>query len=84
MRLYCDKRELNYVFFQDKIIADKKQEYIQKRVATTTGEVAESFYIHQLLEGRIEKINNRSDIILHRNCVAKLAKNAVTTKTLID
>jgi hypothetical protein len=59
----CQEANMQYLFMQDKIIADKKNQDIQDGIGSAAGGIAESLYGHQLSEGRVEKINKRDDLL---------------------
>jgi hypothetical protein len=63
----CQKANMQYLFMQDEIIADKKHENIQYCIGSSAGSIAESLYGHQLSEGWVEKINKRNDLLFWHN-----------------
>lgn len=64
MGLEYDKAQVQVLLVQDKIITDKKNEDIQKCIASPAGRITEGLNRHDPAEWRIEKINKRYDPFL--------------------
>lgn len=64
IRLKCYEAEIEHLFLQNKIIANKKNENIQKRVRSAASSITERLHGHQFSERRIKKINKRCNKVL--------------------
>jgi len=58
---YDDKAQVQVLFMEDKIKADKKDENIQQRVRAAAGCIAKGLQGHDLAKGRVEEIYERYD-----------------------
>jgi hypothetical protein len=63
MWLESDKAQVEYLFVQNIIVADKVNDNIQKSIGTAAGSIPESLHRHDFSEGRIEKINKRNYLL---------------------
>ena len=55
---------MNHFFPKNEIVADEINEDVEQSITTSTGQVAEGFFIHECPERRIKKINGIDDQIL--------------------
>jgi hypothetical protein len=60
-----DKWQDEVLLPENKVVADKKQENIQHGVGTATGCITKRKLVHQLAEGRIEKIYDAFNGLFH-------------------
>jgi hypothetical protein len=56
VRTYSDKWQFNYLFFQNEIIADKKQEQVKQSIQPSTCSIIVGGFVKKSFEQRIKKI----------------------------
>ena len=55
---------MHHLFFKNEVVADEVYKDVKQGITTSTGQVAEGFFINQCFEWRIKKINGIDDQIL--------------------
>jgi len=63
MRFEGKKSQLQVLFVQDEIKADKKHENIQQRIRPAAGRIAECLQRHDPAKRRIKEIDDGDDIV---------------------